>query len=153
MKSILVGLVSVGTVALAGWQMAGWAPVSTDTSGPAPELATSSEEIAGTWFSLPNGLMLQFGDDGTAQFGVDNDGTTLGYDAQTWFEGTHLFVRFEDYDGASEACATDIGIYEVELLESGNLRFVHGQDDCEFRLESLQGTADSEIGLQYNPVD
>ena len=153
MKSILVSLVSVCTVALVGWQMTGWAPESPDTAGPAPELATSSEDIAGMWFSLPSGLVLQFNDDGTAQFGVDSDGTTLGYEAQTWFEGTRLFIKFVAYDGVSEACATATGTYEVQLLDSGNLRFVRAQDECQLRVDALLGAADAEIALEYSPIE
>ena len=154
MKSILASLITVGTVALAGWQIAGQTPASPDTIdlAPALELATSSQDIAGLWFGLPTGLMVQFKENGTAQFGVDSDGTTLGYDAQAWFEGTRLFIKFIDYDGASEVCGTATGIYEVQLLDSGNLRFVEVQDECRFRADALQGTADAEIALEYNPV-
>lgn len=153
MKSILVSLMNVGTVALAGWQMTGWVPASPEPADPVPEFATSSEDIAGMWFSLPSGLVLRFNDDGSAQFGVDSDGTTLGYDAQTWFEGTRLFIRFVASDGLSEACAAATGTYEVQLLDSGNLSFVHAQDECQLRVDALQGASDMELGLEYSPVD
>jgi hypothetical protein len=97
--------------------------------------------------------VLQFNDDGTARFGVDGDGTTLGYDTQTWFEGTRLFVKFATYDGESEAYATATGSYEVQLLDSGNLRFVNGQDECLLRADALQGQPDMGLALEYTPVD
>lgn len=153
MKNILVSLMSVGTMALAGWQMTGWAATSPNTAAPVSEFAASSQDIAGRWFSLPGGLMLQFNDDGSAQFGIDSDGTTLGYEAQTWFEGTHLFIKFIANVGLSDACANATGSYEVQLLDSGNLKFVDAQDKCQLRRDALQGAPDTQLPLEYSPVD
>lgn len=152
MKSILASLMSVGMVTLASWQLTGQTPHTAEVVEQPPEIAASSADIAGTWFSLPTGLVLQFNADGTAQFGVDSDGTTLGYEAQTWFEGTRLFVKFVDNDGPSAACANEIGSYQVQVLETGNLKFVDAIDDCQLRIDALQGASGMDLALEYNPV-
>ncbi len=112
-----------------------------------------SESIAGTWYSFPAGMLLRFDGHGRAAFGVDETGETIGYEASAWFEGQQLVVKFADYAGESAVCETVVGVYEVQLLENGCIRFVTVQDECAFRADILTGRPDLGFDLVYHPVD
>jgi hypothetical protein len=65
-----------------------------------------------------------------------------------WFEGTRLFVEH-----TLGRCSEDsAGIYEVHLLESGNLRFVKIEDECMTRVSNYQGQQKYEGLVEFEPV-
>jgi hypothetical protein len=74
-------------------------------------------------------------DDGSPLFGLDWDGTAVGYKTRIWIEGQELSVLFTNYDGQDTACASAAGLYAEQLNESGTIGFALVQDDCHFRAE------------------
>lgn len=116
-------------------------------------IASSSEAIAGTWYSFPVGIMIRFHEDGLADFGLDTAGNPIGDSAKTWFEGQQLFISFTGYDGENESCETAVGVYEVQMLEKGGISFKTVADDCRFRSDVLSGTPELGFQLVFHPVE
>jgi len=115
-------------------------------------LASALEDISGSWYGFPAGLKIQFADDGSAQFGLDWDGTAIGYAARVWFEGQELSIQFTNYDGQEDACAFAIGQYGVHVHANGAIGFIPIDDDCHIRAEILGGSAEFNPDLIYHPV-
>jgi hypothetical protein len=66
-------------------------------------------------------------------------GTILDY----WVEEEQLFIKQTFAQIGMPSCGDDVGIYEVQLLVSGNLRFIVIEDDCLRRRELLFGRTDA----------
>ncbi len=105
-------------------------------------MADSAEDIAGTWHSTIAPMELQ----------INEDGTVLGRNArggifpfEFWFEGTQFFIQ------ATVSCdvGNPIGIYEVELLENGNLKWTVIEDECLTRVTTFAGRI---IGVEWEPA-
>jgi hypothetical protein len=156
MKGFIIGLIILAALFLGGWHRGGGRTEETTGSyheaQSKPVQAARLEEIAGKWHRFPVGLLIQFNDDGSAQFGLDWDGSFAGYEATIWFEGQELSVRFTNYDGQDEACASTTGRYTVQLHQGESLSFVAVHDDCLFRMDSLSGRGEEELGLMYHRV-
>ncbi len=152
MKVILISLIGLAALLLGGWNAAGQPAAQT------PEVVTTSrqvvsvQEIAGTWHGFPIGILLQFIDDGTAHFGLDLEGTKIGYEGRMWFEGQKLSIMFTDYDDQINGCSTSVGQYSVELHTGGAIRFEPIHDDCQFRLQILGGAAGTDFKMMHHPV-
>ena len=128
----------VSSVAIALFLLAGCA-----ASG--PKLASSFEDIAGTWHSITSSAEIQFNEDGTVRRRTAEQ--TPG-DAGFRFEGTRLILT--EIPGSScYLIEAQIGIYEVELLENGNLKFTAIEDECATRLNYLEGAL---IEAEWEPV-
>ena len=156
MKGFIVGLIILAALFLGGWQLdSGRTEEPTESYQKLqsePVQAGRVEEIAGKWYGFPMALLLQFNDDGSAQFGLDLDGTAIGYEAMIWFEDQELFVQFTNYDGHIEACASSIGRYTVQLHQGESISFTAVHDDCLFRMENLSGRGEEEFGLMYHRI-
>ena len=79
-----------------------------------PKLASSFEDIAGTWHSITSSAEIQFNEDGTVR---RRTAEQTPADAGFRFEGTRLILT----DTPGRDCTligAEIGIYEVELLEN-----------------------------------
>ena len=106
-----------------------------------PGPVTSFEDIAGFYLRDPVGhgpIYFQFSEDGTWHASSNRD---LVEDRpqsimETRFEGTKIFVT----ETKSKACGDDNleAIYEIHLLESGNLEFVAIEDPCAHRSSDFQ---------------
>ena len=102
-----------------------------------PALATNLKDVVGIWRTVvtpaPREHFLQFKEDGT--YGIAHAPEELeldrvpGHVGEFWFEGTQLFIKRTEYT----ECIGVIGIYEIELLTNGNLRFVEVEDVCDAR--------------------
>ncbi len=110
-----------------------------------PKLASSLEDIAGTW--SPN--------TSTAEVQIDEDGTYLGrdaagntYPAQIRFEGTR-FIYKDSPGGSCTLKGYETGIYEIELLENGNLKFTVIEDECPERINFMAGRL---AEVEFEPV-
>ena len=109
-----------------------------------PKLASSAEDIAGTWHSTVSSAEMQFNEDGTwVQEMGDHTHTGLEFR----FEGTRFI--WKDFEGCTSPGA-EIGIYEVELLENGNLKFTVIEDDCSTRVNNIAGFLSIEV--EWEPV-
>lgn len=117
------------------------APSSTPepTPTPQPDLATSNMEIVGVWkHSLPGSFVFrEIREDGsmTSAAGViENLDEQPHSMSESWFEGNRFMVKIietvlPDY----KKCIGVVGIYEVQLLADGSLRFVVIEDECPTR--------------------
>ena len=96
-----------------------------------PGPITSFEDIAGTTYKRGPGhsqIYLQFSEDGTLNFSSNRD---LVVDSpfaitETRFEGTKMFLK--EISGPCDD--NPDAIYEIHLLENGNLQFVAIEDAC-----------------------
>jgi hypothetical protein len=149
MKGFVISMMSTAVLILAGWQSVGHSATPELQLGPEPMIINGFE---GAWYSFPGGLMIRFNSDGSADFGVDTDGTPIGYQAHTWFEGDKLSIRFSNYDGAMESCRDATGVYQVQQLKGGNIRFVTIDDACQFRSDALSGHKDLGFELVFHYV-
>ncbi len=125
--AIIVGVVAFVFVADDGTDVAGSGEVE---SGP----ITSFEDIAGTIYKIGPGhspIYVQFSVDGTWN-GSTNPDLISDRPSNVWqsrFEETKIFVT--ETKGFCDA--NPDAIYEVHLLENGNLEFVAIEDPCAHR--------------------
>ena len=102
------------------------------TPTPTPVLATSAEQIVGTWLGIKaDGMYERFNLDGTSQVAVSLDTLADKPDTEMTFrfEGTR-FIYTEVKATGLPSCGSTPGIYEVQLLPNGNIKFVRIQDAC-----------------------
>ena len=112
-----------------GNQVAGYGAPNPSTATSAKfTLATSIEEIAGTWFTdkcFASSCYLRFDKDGTSR----QAGTLDLLDKQPWainsheFKGAEMRVTEVSVNGVPSSGKV-IGRYQVQLLEGGNIRIV-----------------------------
>jgi len=127
-----------GSIAIALFLLAGCA-----ASG--PKLASSAEDIAGVWQSTISSAVIQHNEDGTVhELSAEGD-VPIG---TFRFEGTRLFLT----DRPNTDCSVlgfETGIYEVELLENGNLKFIVIEDECLVRVNYSAGRL---VEVEWEPV-
>jgi hypothetical protein len=153
MKSIFLAIISSAILTLVGWK-AVERPQQAVTPGATVEHSIlGGQELQGAWYAFPAGLAIEFNHDGSGLFGSvsGNDAGGISFDSR--FEGDHLQIWFAEYQGESEECQTTTGVYTVESLEAGNIRFSPVQDHCQFRLDALNGQADLGFELTFHPLD
>ncbi len=123
------------SIAIALFLLAGCAASGT-------KLANSVEDIVGTWRSTVSSVEGQFYADGTFRSQSSDGHIGTG---KFWFEGTKYFEQ------AAVSCdeGNPIGIYEVELLENGNLKFTVIEDECLTRVNYNAGRL---IEVEWEPV-
>ena len=124
MQKPIASLMAVGVLILAA--------CSTAEVEPGP--ITSFEDIAGTTYesqSLGGTFFLYFFEDGTYHGSSNRDLVvdTPTFIFETRFEGTTVFVN--ETKGSCDD--NPDAIYEVHLLENGNLQFVEIEDKCASR--------------------
>ena len=112
-----------------------------------PKLASSAEDIVGTWQSTTDSVPgLQFNEDGTA-FG--DPASVSPRPGEFRFEGTRLFLVNIAPGDDCVLLGAETGIYEVELLENGNLKFTAIEDECAVRVTGITGAL---IEKEWEPV-
>ncbi len=88
----------------------------------------------------------EFNEDGTYRVNVYVGGTIgMAEHGEYRFEGTRLILEFS---GRCDAVESALGVYEVELLENGNLKFTAIEDECPTRAGQLQGRL---IQVEWEP--
>ncbi len=132
MQKPIASLMAVGLLVVAACGTGGEAE---------PGPVTSFEDIAGTyqilWVGPP--LFFHFFEDGTWHGSSNPDLVEDRPDGvmETRFEGTKLFVKALKETAFS--CDDDpAAIYEIHLLENGNLQLVAIEDSCVHRLGDFQ---------------
>ena len=111
-----------------------------------PKLASSAEDIVGTWKSNTSSVEIQFNEDGTTRYQF-RDGHILN--AEFRFEGTRFFDIVSNRVNACVVLGVETGIYEIELLENGNLKFTVIEDECPVRVNNFVGAL---IEREWEPV-
>ncbi len=109
-------------------------------------MASSAEDIAGTWHSTTDSGEMQFNEDGTLIFGP---ATVNPHAVEFRFEGTRLFSVGIAPGSPCVLQGAETGIYEVELLENGNLMFTAIEDECALRVTYFTGAL---IEREWEPV-
>lgn len=111
-------------------------PTSTPTQ--AFTLATSAEEIVGTWFA--GSYHIRFDKDGTFRQALALDKLdSEPYAISSYkFEGTKMVITEVSVSGVP-TCGKKIGSYEIRLLESGNIQIVAIKDQCPPRAGDVAG--------------
>jgi len=104
-------------------------PTATPTQ--AFTLATSAEEIAGTWHKTIGAGYIRFYEDGAFHQAraLDNLDSKPFAICEFRFEGTRMFTKEISVSGVPP-CGDTIGIYEVRLLEGGKIQIVSIEDKC-----------------------
>ncbi len=109
------------------------------TRAQGPALATNLKDVVGIWRTVvspaPREHFLQFKGDGT--YGIAHAPEELeldrvpGHVGEFWFEGAQLFIkRTANFEPGDAVCVGLTGIYEVELIANGNLKFIEVEDEC-----------------------
>jgi hypothetical protein len=116
-------------------------PRPTATPAPTPVLATSGEQIVGTWVgtgAAADRLYQRFNPDGTVQAAttLEKLNSTPGAELTFRFEGTQFLLTEVSATGLP-SCSAKTGTYQVQLLPDGNIKFVKVQDACAPRARSM----------------
>jgi len=111
-----------------------------------PKLANSAGDIAGTWQSTTDSGEMQFNEDGTLIFVT---AAVNPFVVEFRFEGTRLFLEGYPPGFLCVQLGAVIVIYEVELLENGNLKFTVIEDECPLRVTYFTGAL---IEREFEPV-
>ena len=117
-------------------------PRPTSTPTEAFTLASSAEEIVGTWFN-PQIVTHRFNTDGTVQHAHSPDTIDKPFAIEEfWFEGKKLFIKEISVSGVPPCSKVIVGIYEVRLLASGKMQLKAVEDKCKPRKEDTEGIFD-----------
>ena len=104
-------------------------------------LATSVEDIVGSWSPLPGELYYEFNGDGTYATGnvVGNGNRVPGVKGTLQFDGTRVTLLETENNGDRlfQPCGDTPGIYEVQLLAGDALQFIKIEDECVGRYATL----------------
>ncbi len=138
-RGLLIGVATAALIIIVGVALAFVTGDGTEVAGVEPGPITSFEDIAGIIYERQKPpSFFYFFEDGTVHLSTNRD---LVEDAlggshiyETRFEGTKIFVTetkgFCDDDPEA--------IYEIHLLENGNLRLVAIEDPCAHRSSDFQ---------------
>ena len=93
-------------------------------------LATSAEEIMGTWKWAAGEFYLRFDDDGTARlaYALDEIQGAPFYTFSYKFDGTRMAIK--EIAASGVAPCSSVGSYEIQLLEDGNIQISAIDDEC-----------------------
>jgi hypothetical protein len=121
-------------------------------AGPPGEPVTKAEDLVGVWRrtkrwrkAFPE-IYMQFRADGTMGFSRVPDKWDYEWmSLECTFEGTRFSVSETAWqvwteDAQDTSCTgggEPSGVYEMQLLTNGNLKFVNAQDNCHYRREIL----------------
>ena len=115
----------------------------TETSAAAFTLASSAEEIVGTW--QLGSYTIRFDDDGTcSQMGPYTSDDRPYAINEFSFDGTRMSLKEISVVPFIASCGSKVGVYEVRLLESGTIQIVAINDKCTDRAGDVEG--------EYEPV-
>jgi len=108
-------------------------------------LATSINDIMGTWHNEGKGIYLRFYEDVTLHqsHSLDNLDNQPYAISEVRFEGTQMLLKETAVSGVP-SCGDTPGIYEVRLLPDGKIRIVRIKEKCSPRA--------GDTALQYDPV-
>jgi hypothetical protein len=99
---------------------------------PKPGLVTEAEEIVGLWSA--GGAYIKFTEDGQQVTAWTRDMKRPTAIGEYWLEGGQFFEKELEVHNAP-SCGEMVGIYELQLLDNGNLLFTIVEDECESRAE------------------
>ena len=68
-----------------------------------------------------------------------------------WFEGPQYYDTIDHGELMGSNCANE-GVYEILLLESGNLKYELIEDECDGRISAILGSGSTEGEIEWAPV-
>lgn len=115
----------------------------------AEKLATSAEEISGTWVTSgcwAGTCYMRFDKDGIMRQAMAPDKlVSQPYATSSYqFKGTKMFITEVRVVGVPPCGPAIVGTYKIQLLKSGNIRIVAINDQCGKRAADMQN--------EYKPV-
>jgi len=116
-----------------------------------------ADDMVGLWILDIEGSsqIFDFKEDGIYEFSmrVDRQGVPQPLERGTyWLEGEQFYIQaVEDPRGTGSGVCPEIGAYEVQVLESGNLKFTVMDDPCSLRLDSFIGPGF--VDYEYKRMD
>lgn len=106
------------------------------------KLATSAEDVLGLWHR--GSLFIRFDEDGTFRQAHSQEALDTPFAISSYqFEGTTLNIMEVSVSGV-RSCGTKVGIYEIQLLETGNIKIVTIKEQCSPRAGDTTG--------EYEPI-
>ena len=114
--------------------------VSACTEDPTtPELVTDMSGLLGLWEPIPPASLWRvYREDGTFRMAETQDSLEAPLvTGECWFEGSVLHLKEVSGDPEWACGAEDIGQYEVQILESGEIKYVMVEDECNGRAAML----------------
>ncbi len=116
-----------------------------------PDKVDSEEDIVGTWQRVGGGAesYCQYGEDGAylCAESLGELGRNEGFQGEYWFEDGRYYDLITQESNCPEA-----GIYEIELLSSGNLKFILIEDECRDRVSGAVGRGIEEGKIEWQRV-
>jgi hypothetical protein len=113
----------------------------TEMPSAAFKLATSAEEILGTW--QVGAHALRFDEDGTcSHLGPYTRDDRPYAISEFTFDGTRMSLKQISVSNV-DSCGSEVGTYEVRLLESGYMQIVAVNDKCADRAGDVAGVYES----------
>ena len=106
------------------------------TEEKSPELITDMSGLNGIWQPIPPAIAWrEYRDDGTFRIAGTRDNLEKApfVTGEYWFEGSVLYFKEVSAEPEWECGGEIIGQYEVQVLESGEMRFVKVEDKCSER--------------------
>ena len=109
----------------------------TPSAPPEPGPITEAKDIVGIW--MFQAMFVEYDEDGTVRYAESR--LTMREEKLTdvgefWFEDGQYFQKLTGFYKMGD-CQGITGIYEVQLLENGNLRFSVVEDECTQRADLL----------------
>jgi hypothetical protein len=108
-------------------------------------------DIVGSWNRVGGDLVYvcQYSDDGTyiCAASLDQVNRGVGFKGNFWFEDGNYFDQLTE-----DGICTEVGVYEIILLDNGNHRFELIEDDCSGRRLNLFGLFSNEGSLEWEPA-
>lgn len=129
MKILSITLMVIGLFLLIGCTASG-TPLE-------PGPVTNAKAIVGTWEHF--GEYTQFNEDGTCRTApsLERLAERPWIISEFWFEGGQYFEK--EIEARNVPSCGSIGIYEVQMLENGNLVFTSVKDECDGRASHTVG--------------
>ena len=113
-------------------------PVTTKEES--PKLITDMSGLNGIWQPIPPAkAWREYRDDGTFRIAGtrDNLEETPFVTGEYWFEGSVLYFKEVSAEAEWECGGEVLAQYEVQVLESGEIKFVKVKDECSERATML----------------
>jgi len=157
-KSLVLLLVvamlgAVGCAAVESESSVAIASAAQEVESPAGAgLAASTDDVTGWWKAVHGGAgVMHIEEDGALILFYDQEPLADGPRAtgEVRREGSRFLIA-ETAWGDDEVCE-GAGTYEVELLANGYIKFIAIEDDCQRRMDALQGKGSLSGGIAWRP--
>jgi hypothetical protein len=119
------------------------------TKDESPKQITDMSGLYGIWQPIPpTKAWREYRDDGTFQIAGTRDNLEEApfVTGEYWFEGNVLCFKEVSSEPEWECGGEQIGQYEIQVLESGEIKFVKVKDECSGRAAMLSNAKYKKVG-------